>query len=346
MKLDETILSEIGKKEYLSLVIESELLMATIDNRLAKTLNDKKGKEIVLSFKKLANEEKIKTLDHINGIKEVYDINILINNEKVNDLEEGLFTISIPYKLEKEQDSKYLKVYHILSEDKLEEIKDFKYDEENHRITFDVKSLSYFVINYSEESEEKESEIKKYIFTFTDVNKNHYAYKHIYSLAEKGIINGVSATHFEPERNITRAEFTTILAKMSGDKLEYRITPFTDVKEETWYAPVISWAYENNIIYGKTETLFSPDDNITREEMATMLKRYMDVKELDIIKTLETPKYTDDNEISMFAKEAVYYMTMKDLLKGRGDNKFDPKASATRAEAVTMINRMIEELER
>lgn len=176
---------------------------------------------------------------------------------------------------------------------------------------------------------------------FADVT-GHWAESNIYAAAEADIIHGYPDGTFHPDRQISRAEFITILAFESGGEINgARGENFSDA-DGHWAKDYILWGKENNILSGYEDNTFRPDRSISRQEMASVLYRYItnycgkDIREI-------APKITfaDDSDISFWAKEAVDAMQISGIINGKGNNLFDPLAGATRAETTVMLNRFI-----
>lgn len=173
---------------------------------------------------------------------------------------------------------------------------------------------------------------------FDDVPTTHWAYSYIMDLYNAGVVNGTSATTFEPESNVTRAEFTAMAVRVFGLKATAITTQFTDVAADAWYAEVISAALEAGIVTGVTETEFDPEAQVTREQMAAIIGRYLGTTS-DAALT-----YTDADSIEEYAKPYVAGLSASELLNGYTDGSFQPKANATRAEAATLIDRVMNEI--
>lgn len=175
---------------------------------------------------------------------------------------------------------------------------------------------------------------------FEDVPADHWAYGCIMDLYNAGIINGETETLFAPDDNITRAEFTKIAVGLFG------ITPegtssFSDVPADEWYAPYIAAAEASGIINGTSDTTFSPDDNITREQIAAILYRYASVNGVDVSigESTNILSYTDAAAISDYAISAMQWACGAGIINGYEDGSLNPDGSATRAEAAAMISR-------
>ncbi len=173
---------------------------------------------------------------------------------------------------------------------------------------------------------------------FGDVKTSDWYYECVSALADRNIISGMGNGRFEPQSNISRAQFATILANLSGEAFIESETPFADVPADSWYARAIAWAYSNGIVSGISADEFAPDKNISRQDMAVMLKRYVDnVAKVTLDETVAPSTFKDDASVDTYAKEAVYLMQRAGIIGGKPGNIFDPKANATRAEASKMI---------
>jgi len=168
---------------------------------------------------------------------------------------------------------------------------------------------------------------------FDDVN--HWAKKYITSLAAKGIVSGKNDTTFDPNGAITRAEFTTILVNHLNLNDDI-ISNFNDVSKDKWYYNFIARAAIHGINAGVSEGNFRPDEKITREEMAVMIRQAYKVK-YGMVLSGQSSQFSDASQISDYAKDAVYAMKANGIISGYSDNTFKPLNTATRAEASTMI---------
>ena len=109
---------------------------------------------------------------------------------------------------------------------------------------------------------------------FVDVKSGDYFYKAVLWAVEKGITNGVDATHFGPENSCTRAQVATFLWRTLGSKAPASTKhPFTDIDSKQYYYNAVLWAVENNVTNGMTATTFAPDATCTRGQIVTFLYR-------------------------------------------------------------------------
>lgn len=170
---------------------------------------------------------------------------------------------------------------------------------------------------------------------FSDVADGHWAAESISLLASKGIINGRGDGTFDTDGKVTRAEFVTMLARLSGDEIASLENTFSDVSSDSYYADYVAWAVANNIVSGNDNGEFMPDKNISREDAAVILIRYMAYKNMELPEDGE--EFADADSISDYAKEAVKYAKAAGIINGKGENVFAPKASVTRAETAKIL---------
>ncbi len=198
----------------------------------------------------------------------------------------------------------------------------------------------------SADEQEQQEEPKETVETkkFDDVAETHWAKAYIYDLAERGILNG-RGNSFAPDDKITRAEFVAILSRTCAEE-SYGETSFADVKKESWYAKNVAWATKSGITNGINEKTFAPNANITREDMAVMLMRYIALKKIHLEERNEEIEFTDIGETSAYAKEAVVMMQKTGIISGMGNSAFAPKNFATRAQVAKMISLIIDAMEK
>lgn len=177
---------------------------------------------------------------------------------------------------------------------------------------------------------------------FTDVKENDWYYADVEYAVENGLFNGTSATAFAPNGIITRAMMVTVLYRAEGEPAVNKSIPFADVDMGAYYANAVTWAKQNGIVNGVSETEFAPDDNITREQIAAIMFRYAQYKGMDAVTLEENLHFTDANEISEYAVSAMNWAVGTGLMKGKSATTINPKDNATRAEIAAILHRFIE----
>lgn len=175
---------------------------------------------------------------------------------------------------------------------------------------------------------------------FIDVREGDWFYEAVKYSHQKGLITGTSPSTFSPHVRLTRGMMATILWNYAG-KPQTGNTVFTDVANNTWYTDAINWAAINGIVSGYGNSLFGPNDEITREQMAVMLYNYTKFIEVDLPQK-RIGIFVDDAQISTWAKESVDFMYAADIINGKGNNDFDPQGRATRAEVAVMMRNFME----
>ena len=179
--------------------------------------------------------------------------------------------------------------------------------------------------------------------TFSDV-QGHWAENYIYQTAGVGLIHGYPDGTFRPDQTITRAEFVTILAQESGETITdpSGTAEFSDVKADHWAKKYILWGKKNNVLSGYEDNTFRPDQKISRQEMASVLYRYITNHHHETILNIQPETaFLDENLIGDWAKDAVKAMQRSAVINGRGNGTFDPLSGATRAETTVMLGRYL-----
>lgn len=177
--------------------------------------------------------------------------------------------------------------------------------------------------------------------TFLDVPKSFWGYESIERAAQLGYVNGVGGGKFEPNRQLTRAEFVTMLHRMAGKPTASTAAAFTDVSQNAWYRDAVNWAAEKGYVNGTGENSFNPDGKITRQEVVTILFRYSGSQ--SGAETMFTAAYdsqfTDSGAIAPWAKTAMYWAIYNGVVNGTSPTTVSPTATATRAEVAAIFVR-------
>ena len=177
---------------------------------------------------------------------------------------------------------------------------------------------------------------------FTDVKENDWFYDSVKYAYENDLMKGISNTEFAPDSEVTRAMFVTVIYRMENEPQTGKCA-FTDVESGSYYENAVAWANENGIVSGISEECFAPNEPITREQMAAIIYRYAAFKGYDITTSSNT-SYTDNDNISYYAKDAVIWAAEKSVMTGNTDGSFAPKANTTRAQVASVFMRMVENL--
>ena len=177
---------------------------------------------------------------------------------------------------------------------------------------------------------------------FTDISKSDWFYDDVMYVYEKGLMNGTGSTAFSPYLTTTRGMIVTILYRMEGSPSVIESCPFADVKSGSYYEKAITWAAANGIVNGYSKEQFGPDDNITREQLATIIYRYAGYKGMETVALAEyLTGFADADEISTYAISAMSWAVGEGLISGTSATTLAPKGEATRAQVAVILHRFL-----
>ena len=173
---------------------------------------------------------------------------------------------------------------------------------------------------------------------FVDI-QGHWAQEDIRDMAQEGVVNGVSIMYFEPESNVTIAEFIALAARAAGlGEIGYK-NAFTDVKADDWYAKILQAAYDKGYIVSELMPggKLNPTSPISREQMTAVVSKIVG-------KPGDAAPFADQDQISPWAVDYVSAAAANEIVKGVENNRFDPQGNATRAQAAVIIKRMLQNI--
>lgn len=177
---------------------------------------------------------------------------------------------------------------------------------------------------------------------FKDLAGYEWAADAIEKLAERGIVSGIAPESFEPGRSITREEFVKLICSAFNFGTSDAISAFEDISESDWFAPYVSRAVELGIISGISDTRFGTGLCITREDMAAIIHRALEKSGVEM--TAGGKSFADGSSIAEYAKQPVSILSGNGIISGMGNDEFQPKANAKRAEAAVIIYRCMAKL--
>ncbi len=186
------------------------------------------------------------------------------------------------------------------------------------------------------------SETAKPAAPFGDLTAHLWAEDSIIKLYNKGIINGKAEGVFAPEDCLTRAEAVKLLVLAFGGVDSNAECDFGDVDRASWMYPYIATAFEKGIIKGYENGNAGADDNITREDFCVMILRAANNEGVILATPSNEIVFSDSEDISLYAKEAVKTLQMAGVVNGMGENSFLPRAYTTRAQAAKIVSGLID----
>ena len=180
---------------------------------------------------------------------------------------------------------------------------------------------------------------------FSDVKTDDWFCSAVNYVVGKKLFNGVSDNEFAPNDSLTRAMLVTILYRLDGEPEAEIGEGFADVESGAYYEKAVAWAKANGIVNGITDSEFAPNNNITREQIASIIYRYAKYKGYDVSVGEDTNilSYEDANKISDWAVAAIQWACGAGLINGRTESTIVPDGTATRAEAAAIMQRFSEQ---
>ena len=176
---------------------------------------------------------------------------------------------------------------------------------------------------------------------FTDVEENGWYHTGVDFMVKNGFMNGVADDAFDVDGNLTRAQLVTILYRIAGEPESTATNPFADVADGQWYTTAVIWAAENGIVKGVNTTTFAPNDQITREQIATILFRYAKAEKVEG----KLAGFPDAGKVSDYAADAMAWAVEQGLINGisesDGKTYLAPQETATRAQIAVILMRYL-----
>ncbi|MEE0867020.1 MAG: S-layer homology domain-containing protein [Clostridia bacterium] len=329
---------EIAESKGLTLSVETTAGNVAISNEalnaIAEQIGDKALNVVIKT--KLADEasvsEKIISKEELKNAS-IVEITITSGDTSIHTFGGNSLSVNVPVNESTHKTGKTYKV-HIISADGSVETAYGKCTEKDGKLSVEVQTnhLSTFFVTDEEKS------------AFTDI-LNHWASDAIEYVYNHSIMRGVSETAFAPDDTMTRAMLVTVLYRLENPTEKAKAHSFTDVEDGAWYADAVSWAFENAMVSGVTETEFAPNADITREQMAAVMHRYAQYKKQDtsIGEDTNILSYTDAEEISEYAIPAMQWIVGAGLMKGETEATINPKNNSTRAQVSAILMRYLEQ---
>lgn len=176
---------------------------------------------------------------------------------------------------------------------------------------------------------------------FTDVRRSDWFYEDVAFAYENGLFAGTSDTTFSPNASMTRAMLVTVLYRLEGQPAVNGRSGFSDVQYNGYYEDAVTWAADNGIVNGTSTTTFSPNANVTREQMAAILYRYAQHKKYNTAASSGLNGFTDHASVSGYAAASLEWAVAEKLVNGSA-GKLMPTGNATRAQVAAILHRFVE----
>ena len=176
------------------------------------------------------------------------------------------------------------------------------------------------------------------IWPFTDASPTAWYHDGVHYCLDHGLMGGYPGSLFGPDDATTRGMIVTILYRLEGEPAASS-SDFTDVPAGQYYTDAVAWAAANGIVNGYGDGAFGPEDPIAREQMAAILYRYAAYKEYDVTARGDLSGYTDADQISPYAMDAMAWVNGEGILAGTSATTLDPAGTTTRAQSATILMR-------
>ena len=178
---------------------------------------------------------------------------------------------------------------------------------------------------------------------FTDVRTSDWFYEDVAFVYSEGLFSGTSAVTFSPNASMTRAMLVTVLYRLEGEPAVNGRSGFVDVTRNSYYEDAVTWATDNDIVNGTGNSTFSPNANVTREQMSAILYRYAQYKRYNTSASASLTGFSDAASVSTYAKTPLSWAVAEGLVKGTAGQLL-PKGSATRAQVAAILHRFVENI--
>ena len=176
---------------------------------------------------------------------------------------------------------------------------------------------------------------------FTDVLTSDWFYEDVAFVYNEGLFAGTSDTTFSPNAAMTRAMLVTVLYRLEGKPAVSGRSGVSDVTLNSYYEDAVTWAANNGIVNGTSDTMFSPNANVTREQMAAILYRYAQYKKYNTAASSSLNGFSDHTAVSSYAVTPLQWAVAEKLVNGTA-GKLMPTGNATRAQVAAILHRFVE----
>lgn len=174
--------------------------------------------------------------------------------------------------------------------------------------------------------------------TFSDVAAGSTFAADISYVSQKGLMSGKSATEFAPQSPITRGQLVTILYRLEGQPAVSG-TGFSDVAAGSYCENAVKWAAATGVTTGSGDGTFKPNDPISRQQLATFLYRYNNLKGYQTSRRADLSTFSDSGSVASYAAEALSWANGMSLVNGTSDGRLNPEGGATRGQAAAILHR-------
>ena len=324
-----------------SVTFNAAALDAIADQATGSSISLEVSKDTVSKLA-TAQQNAVKALD----VQDVYSITLTSGGKTISDFNGGSATVSVNYTLKAGQNAKGIVVWYVANDGTLTEVPaTFSAG----KVTFTVSHFSNYVIAYdAERAAACPQDSTCPIAAFSDADAKAWYHDGVHWALENGAMSGMGDGTFAPNGTTTRAMVAQILWNLEGKPAYVGVSEYTDVDNDDWFGPAVRWASAEGIVTGY-DGKFAPNDPVTREQLAVMLYRYAQYKNIDVSVGEDTNilSYEDAFNVNTWAMAAMQWACGAGVMNGaevNGTMYLQPQNDATRAVVATMIARFCTEV--
>ncbi len=304
--------------------VTSAVASITFDKAAVETISKEAGADVKFTVTKVDATGLTEEAKQLVGDHPVYNFSVTSGDKTISEFG-GEVTVSVPYTLKPGEDANAVVICYINKDGKPEVISNCKYDSATGKVIFSTTHFSTYAVSYNK-------------VNFKDVTTNSEYSKAISFIAARGITTGTGGGKFSPESTITRGQFMVMLMKAYG------IEPDTMGKDNfadagnTYYTNYLSTAKRLGLTSGTGNNTYSPDKEITQQEMISLL--YKTLKVMGKLPTTDKGKtltaYTDANQVAPWAKDGMELFVKAGILTGQ-NGKLEPTKKASRGQMAQVL---------
>ncbi|MBE6012558.1 MAG: hypothetical protein E7234_08395, partial [Lachnospiraceae bacterium] len=313
------------------LTIDRPDIIMGLNNAAITEINKQANADVQISAAKINSTALGTAAKNAIGSRPAYDFKASYKSGKssVTNFGKGTVYVSIPYTPAADEKVGYLYAVYVDGKGNVSRVPDSAYDVNTKSIIFATSHFSAYGVSYTDPT-----------VKFTDI-ASHWAKDSIDYVSGRKLMMGITDTAFSPDTAMTREMLVTALGRLAGiDEKSYKANTFTDVKADSASRPYIEWAYSKGILQGISSKRFGPDQVVTREEAALIFVNYAKATGY-ALPAIREAGYGDASNIGSAYKTAVTALQQAGVIMSKTGNRFNPKASATRAEVSTMLHRYV-----
>ena len=308
-----------------SLTVQTGVASVAFDGAALQTITEEaQGASLTIVTVSVEKETLTAAQQDLVGDRPVLDLAVMSGSQIISDFKGGKATVTVPYTLREGETGEGITIWFMTDDGNLTEV-ECAYDAATGSVRFTTGHFSQYVLAH---------------FPFTDMKDSEWYYENVVYAYTNGLMNGTQPTTFSPESDITRGMVVTILWRMAGQPAAAKHS-FKDV-QFSWYDQAISWAFANNIVSGYGPDRFGPENLITREEMAKILRNYAIYAGRTVDQSAEIQGFGDAARVSGWAVESLKWAVGSGIIGGTNRNTLEPMGQATRAQVAAILQRFIQ----